>query len=243
MHILDRGRQVLQGLRQLAQRRAWDWRRCPHCGQTQTWRHGTYRRYPWTLHGRQTVVVQRHWCLVCARSYAEQSALLVRGSWYARAVPRLVIDHWQQVGSSLRRTAAFVRALLGRQQRWRRWRPLDPAPPEEARCHLRASTLPRWLDRAGQRAAQGGPDQLAGVPRSGQVATDGWWARRAGGTKRVVLRVTDCVTGVVWPPVVVADEATAAPWARLFARAQAAGLHLDAVRGWCRKGRAGGRPP
>ena len=73
----------------------------------------------------------------------------------------------------------------------------------------------------------------------GQLATDGRWARRRGGVTRVVLLLTDCVTGVGYPPVVVDDEATAAPWARLFARAQAAGLDRDAVRGVVSDGAAG----
>ena len=128
MNIIDRGRAVLDGLRRASAQTAWDWRRCPHCGQTQTWRHGTYRRDPWTLHGRAVVVIQRHWCVPCRRSYAERSALLVRGSWYAREVQRFGLDHWQHVGSSLRRTAELVRSLAGRQERWRLWRPLDPAP-------------------------------------------------------------------------------------------------------------------
>ena len=102
MNIIDRGRAFLDGLRRASAQTTWDWRRCPHCGQTQTWRHGTYRRYPWMLHGRAVVVIQRHWCVPCHRSYAERSALLVRGSWYAREVHRFGLDHWQHVGSLAR---------------------------------------------------------------------------------------------------------------------------------------------
>ena len=239
MNILDRGWQFLQGLRQLAQRSAWDWRRCPHCGQTETWRHGTYTRHPWTLAGRQAVVVQRHWCVPCRRTYSEQSALLVRGSWYAREVHRQALDLWLHGGSSLRRTAEWLRSTLGHQERWRRWRPLDPDPAAADRCWLSASSVQRWLDQAGVRAERTLPDQLGGVPSVGQLATDGLWARLRGGVRRVLLLLTDCVTGVVYPPVVVDDEATAAPWARLFARAQTAGVDLDAVRGVVSDGAAG----
>ena len=99
--------------------------------------------------------------------------------------------------------------------------------------------MQRWLDRAGVQAERTLPDQLVRVPQSGQLATDGLWARLRGGGKRAVLLLTDCVTGVLYPPVVVEDEATAAPWARLFARAQTAGLNRDAVRGVVSDGAAG----
>ena len=239
MHIIDRGRRFLQGLRALAQRTAWDWRRCPSCGKTDTWKHGTYSRQPWSLSGRQTVRVQRHYCLLCQRTYSEQSALLVRGRWYAREVQRQAIDFWLHGGSSVRRTAAWLRSGMGRQERWLLWRPLDAAPPADMQCHLSASTVQRWLDEAGVRAEQTVADQLAGVPTAGQVATDGLWARLRGGRRRVVLLLTDCVTGVVWPPVAEDDEATPTPWHRLFARAQAAGLDLDAVRGVVSDGAVG----
>jgi hypothetical protein len=36
MDIVERGRACLQGLRALAGRKAWEWRRCPHCGETET---------------------------------------------------------------------------------------------------------------------------------------------------------------------------------------------------------------
>jgi hypothetical protein len=77
------------------------------------------------------VQVQRHVCHSCRKSYSEQSALLVRGrsqrppmGWYAREVHRAAVDHWQHVGTSLRRTAELLRAWLGRQERWRWRRPL-----------------------------------------------------------------------------------------------------------------------
>src|SRR5215213_7923464 len=231
MNIIDRGRAFLDELRGVSARTAWDWRRCPRCGQTDTWRHGTYRRHPWTLSGRQVVVVQRHWCCRCRRTYSEQSARLVQGSWYARELHRCAIDLCQHGGTSLRRTAEWLRSLVGRQERWRLWRPLDPTPPEAVRCHLSASTLQRWLDRAGQQAQASVPGQLAGLATSGQFGTDGLWAKLAGGVTRVVLLLTDSVTGVVFPPVVVAGEREAADWAPLFDRAAAAGLDPDTVRG------------
>lgn len=231
MNIIDRGRAFLDQLRGLNARTAWAWRRCPYCGQTNTWRQGTYQRHPWTLAGRQTVRVQRHWCLSCQRSYSEQSAWLVRGSWYAREVHRATLDHWQHVGSSLRRTADFVRSLVGRQERWQIWQPLSSPPLAAAQCHLSASTIHRWADRAGQVAQASVRGQLTGVPTSGQFGTDGLWAKLRGGARRVVLLVTDSVTGVVFPPVVAASEREMADWAPLFDRAVAAGLDPDTVRG------------
>ncbi|MBI4492308.1 MAG: hypothetical protein HY690_05895, partial [Chloroflexi bacterium] len=178
-------------------------------------------------------------CERCRRTYAEQSALLVRGGWYAREVRRCAIDHWQHVGTSLRRTAEVARSWLGHQERWLLWRPLDPPPSEATRCRLSASTVQRWLDRAGQVAQQSVAGQLDGVPTSGQVGTDGLWARLRGGTKRVVLLLADHVSGVLWPPVVVEGEEADAAWERLFARARQAGLDLDALRGVASDGARG----
>jgi hypothetical protein len=163
------------------------------------------------LEGRRTVRVARHRCLRCRRTYSEPSALLVRGSWYAREVHRRAIDAWQHEGTSLRRVAEGLRSWLGRQERWLLWRPLDSAPPRSAQCLLSASTVHRWLDQAGQRARRQAVGQLAGVPTSGQLLTDGLWARLRGGARRVVLLLTDSVSGVVWPPVVVAGEEAPRP--------------------------------
>lgn len=239
MNIIERGKAFLSSLREVAHRSGWDWRRCPHCGDTLTHKHGSYTRRPWSFEGRQTVRVQRHWCLHCRRTYAEHSAWLVRGSWYAREVHRLSIDHWQHVGSSLRRTAEVVRSLLGRQERWLVWRPLDAPPPEAHRCHLSPSTVHRWLDRAGKQARRTVPNQLVGIPLSGQVGTDGLWAKLRGRRKRVVLGLIDHVSGVLLPPVVVTGEEEPGNWGRLFRRAQVAGLAREELRGVTSDGEIG----
>jgi transposase-like protein len=215
MNIVERGRAFLQGLRAVASRSVWEWRRCPRCGGTETRKHGSYTRQPWFLDGRRVVRVQRHWCDRCRGTYSERSAMLVRGGWYAREVRRAGIDHWQHLGTSTRRTAEVLRSWLGQQERWLLWRPLEGAPPAGAACHLSASTVQRWLDGAGRQAAATLAGQLAGVSTSGQVGVDGLWARLRGGATRVVLLLTDSVTGVVWPPVVVAGEGTSAGWAAL----------------------------
>src|SRR4051794_11675302 len=239
MHSVERGRALLQGLRALAGRTGWEWRRCPRCGETETCTWGSDRRRPWFLRGREAVRVQRHRCHGCGRTYSEGSALLVRGGWYAREVRRSAIDHWQYLGTSTRRTAEVLRSWLGHQERWRVWRPLDPAPPDATACHLSASTVERWLDQAGQTAQARVAEQVVGAASSGQMATDGLWARLRGGTQRVVLALVDNVTGVVWPPVVVAGESTAAAWATLFTRAGQAGLVLSELRGIASDGATG----
>lgn len=225
MNIIERGKQFLQSLQELANRKAWDWRRCPRCGDSLTSKWGSYTRRPWSFEGRKPVKVQRHRCEGCQATYSEQSALLVRGSWYAREVHRYAIDHWQHVGSSLRRTAQWVRSFLGRQERWQLWRPLDKPPPEH--CYLSASSVHRWLDRAGREAQKGLAGQLEGVASCGQMGTDGLWARLRGGTKRVVLVLVDGISGLVFPPVVAEGEESATAWEGLFERAQAAGLELS----------------
>ena len=239
MHIIDRGTAFFQSLRDLANRSAWEWRRCPRCGDTLTHKWGSYTRRPWSFAGRQRVRVQRHRCDRCHRTYSETSAFLIRGSWYAREVQRSAIDHWQHLGTSARRTAEVLRSWLGHQERWVLWRPLDPVPAEAQWCHLSASTVERWLDRAGQRAQASVAGQLATVPSAGQVGTDGLWVRLRGGSKRVVLCLVDSTTGVIWPPVVVAGEATAACWATVFTRAKAAGLRLADLRGVVSDGATG----
>jgi len=177
--------------------------------------------------------------LPCHRRYAEAHPLLVRGSWYARQVHRAAVDAWQHGGSSLRRTAAWLRSLLGKQERWCLWRPLDPPPADAEACPLSASSGHRWADQAGRQAQASIPGQLAGVPTRGQFGTDGLWAKLRGGMTRVVLLLTDSVTGVVFPPVMAASERPATDWAPLFDRAVAAGLGPDTVRGITSDGAVG----
>jgi len=59
-----------------------------------TIKNGSYTRRTWLFTGRQCVRVQRHLCRACAKSYSEQSPLLVRGSWYSRQVRRSAVDRW-----------------------------------------------------------------------------------------------------------------------------------------------------
>lgn len=237
MNIIERGKQFVQHMRELASRSAWDWRRCPRCGSTDTVRYGTRRVHPWTMEGRTEVKIQRHLCRSCTaesgekRTYSEESPFLVRGSWYAREVHRFAVDHWQHAGSSLRRTVEFVRSLLGKQERWQIWRIFSAEPEEEEKCHLSHSTLDRWLDRAGIEARKTVPGQLGGVAASGQVGADGLWARLLNREKRVVLAVVDMVTGVIFPPVVVSEEDSDRSWGRVFRRAHLAGLDPDSLRG------------
>lgn len=230
MNIIERGRAHLQSLVALAKRSVWDWKHCPTCGGTWTSCWGTYVRYPWSLErGRQEVRIQRHKCYACNQTYSEQSALLVCGSWYARDVHRCAVDHWEHGGTSLRRTAEFLRSWLGHQERWLLWRPLDPESGE--RCYLAASTVHRWLDEAGKTAQASVDGQLVGIAKTQAVGTDGLWARLKGRAQRVVLLVVDSVNGLVYPPVVAKGEESAGPWQRLFERARQAGLDLDALRG------------
>jgi hypothetical protein len=90
-------------------------------------------------------------------------------------VHRAAVDHWQHAGTSLRRTAELLRSWLGRQERWRLWRPSDSEAGE--RCYLAASTVQRWLDAAGQVAQASVPGQLQGIAQSQELGTDGLWAR------------------------------------------------------------------
>ena len=146
MNIIERGSAFLQSLRELASRSVWDWKHCPRCGSTLTCKWGTYDRHPWFFGGRRTVAVQRHMCDSCHRTYSESSALLIRGSWYAREVHRCAIDHWQHLGTSLRRTAEVLRSWVGKQERYLLWRPLDA--PENRMAYR----LPRIENLSGKEA-------------------------------------------------------------------------------------------
>jgi hypothetical protein len=238
MNIIERGRAHLQSLLALAKRTVWDWKQCPNCGSRRTCCWGSYRRYPWFLgQGRREVRIQRHKCYACGHAYSEQSALLVRRSWYARDVHRCAIDHWQHLGTSLRRTAETLRSWLGRQERWRLWQPLAAEPAEP--CYLAASTVQRWLDAVGKTAEGSVDGQLSGLGHSPVVGTDGLWARLKGGGQRVVLLVVDSISGLAYPPMVAEGEESAGPWQRLFGRTQQAGLDLAALRGLTSDGAVG----
>jgi|SRR5215207_2583283 len=237
MSIMERGRRFAQWLRGLAERTPWEERRCPTCRGHDSWKHGSYRRHPWTLAGRQAVRVQRYWCRRCRRTFTPALAAVERRRRYGRDVRRLAIDHWQHAGSSLRRTAELVRSLIGRQERWCIWRPWEPL--AAGRCPLSGSTVGRWLDDAGQRAAATVRQQLVDVPQSGQVGADGLWATLAGKAKAVVLLLVDRISGVAYPPVVVADEDDPAHWGRLVSRATGAGLRPGRLRGLVSDGARG----
>lgn len=230
MNIIERGREFVERLQELAGRRAKRWKRCPRCGSMLTRRHGYYTRRPWCFAGRKEERVQRHYCHECGRTYSETLANLVPRSWYAREVHRCAIDHWQHLGTSFRRTAEVLRSWLGRQERYELWQPLEKRGTGE-RCYLAASTVHRWMDRAGKAAEKSVPGQLKGIVSSEVLGTDGLWVRLQGGTKRVALMLVDSVTGVIWPPVVALGEESEKAWQSLFERGKQAGLRLEYIRG------------
>lgn len=231
MTIMARGMQFLHWLRALAHRTPWEERRCPYCQGHASWKHGSYTRQPWTLDGRQTPRMQRYFCRSCRRTFTPAMAVVDRRRRYGRDVRRCAIDLWQHGGSSVRRTAAWVRSLVGRQERWQVWRPLTIPPPVAHRCLLGASTVQRWLDDTGRQAEQTPRRHLADVPTSGHLGADGLWAKLKGTTKAVVLLLGDRVTGVVYPPMVVPDEDAPAHWGRLFLRAARAGPRPSRIQG------------
>jgi len=87
----------------------------------------------------------------------------------------------------------------------------------------------RWLDDAGQTAQASIAGQLRGIAQTQVVGTDGLWAKLkdapnascSGGGQRQRWVYRPCGEG----------EESAGPWQRVFARAQQAGLDLDALRG------------
>lgn len=230
MSILKYARHVVEWMKAFAHPSAWHWKTCLHCGSTVTVRNGSYTRHPHTVGGPAVVRIQRHLCRDCGRTYAEQPPQLVPHSWYGRGVHRMGIDLWCHGRMSLRRVAEWVRSCVGHQERWWAWHPWQE-PQGTATCRLHASTLHRWLDRAGQQAEASAHDQWAGVASSGLMGADGVWTRLRGDMERVVLVLVDRVSGLLWPPVVAEGEQAQAPWDRLFDRAREAGLNVWRVRG------------
>jgi transposase-like protein len=241
MNMVERGRRFVQRLRGLARRSAYDWRQCPRCGSTWTTKYGSYYRHPFRLWGREWVRVQRHWCAPCGRTYGEENPGLPRKAWYGREVQRQAVDGWMHLRSSMRRVAEWLRSGIGRQERWRQWCLWEEPQGEDegTRCRLSASTVHRWLARAGAKAQEQVVGQLGGVTCSGQMGSDGLWARLRQGSQRVLLVLMDSVTGVVWAVKVVAEEESREGWAALLAGAARSGLLLSELRGLTSDGAQG----
>ncbi len=68
--------------------------------------------------------------------------------------------------------------------------------------------------------------QLEGIADTKNAGVDGLWGKLRGGGKRVVLMLTDSVTGLVFPPLIAKGEESAESFRQLFARAEQAGLDL-----------------
>ena len=230
MNIITRARAFVESLLAIGRRREADRRRCRVCQSGQVYKHGTYTRHPWKMEGRQAVVVQRYRCQSCGATHSDEDADLPPGAWYARSVRRYAIDWWLHGGSSLRRVAEMVRSLVGHQERWHDWYPTSAPDPRQPWCSLSHSTLHRWLDQAGERAARQTRGLYEGVPCTGQLGADGLWARLRGGAKRVLLMLRESVTGLLWPPVVARGEEATAAWAALFSQAREAGLVWEDIR-------------
>lgn len=231
MNMIERGREFVQRLRGLAQRSAWEWRCCPRCGSTWTVKNGGYMRWPRIWGKRLGVRIQRHLCYQCRKTYSEEKPWLVRGSWYARGIHRCAVDYYMHMGSSFRRVAEVLRSWIGRQERWQLWHPWEKQEEVGERCYLSASTICRWVGKAGKKAQAGIAGQWAGVENSGQFGTDGLWAKLRGKITRVLLILVDTVTGVIWSMSVAEGEERAESWALLFRRIKEAGLPWEDLSG------------
>jgi transposase-like protein len=239
MNILERAKEFVQELLDLDQRSAQAWRTCPYCKSVDTILHGHYPRRPWSVGKRLQVPVQRHLCHDCQRTYSERVSWLIYKSWYTRPVHRMSVDISTHDKVSLRRTAGLVRSLIAHQEHWLFWHATQEGDPEEKVCFLSASTIHRWMGKAGAVAKKSVKGQLKGIHCSGEMGTDGLWARLRKGLKRVGLMLIDYQTGLIFPPVVVEGEEGAQYWAQLFDRAVAAGLALLGLNGLTSDGSQG----
>jgi hypothetical protein len=123
----------------------------------------------------------------------------------------------------------MLRSEMGHQERWGAWEVWEERLGVSEVCRFAASTLQRWLDGAGQEAQKNVSGQLEGVGTSGQMGSDGLWARLRSQAKGVVLSLVDSVTGVVWAVVVAAEEESTQGWEQLFQRAKTVGLAWDKI--------------
>ena len=228
MNIVERAKSFVEAMLGLKTR---DWRRCPRCGSRATQKYGSYTRRPYDDQERTVRRVQRYRCHACRKTYSEQAPDLVPRGWYTRAVRRKAIEMHQHLGCSLRKTAEWLRAEIGKQGRYRIWHILARLAREAVCCHLCERTLERWLAQAGLAAAQSVVGQLKGIASPREAGVDGLCGRLHDGTKRVVLMLVDTVTGLVYPPQVVKEEESAASWGALFARAEVGGLSLQRING------------
>jgi transposase-like protein len=228
MNIIERAQGFVESLLSLGKR---DWRECPYCGRRATRRNGSYLRRPFGDHGRTARRVQRHWCHVCRKTYSEQAPDLIRRGWYTRAVRRKAMEMQVHLGVSTRKTAEWLRAEIGKRGRYLTWHIQASLLLPAEDCRLCVQTLLRWQAQAGKVAAQSVSGQLAGIHSLGEVGVDGLWVRLHDGTKRVVLMLADTVTGLVYPPVVVKEEESAASWGALCAQVERAGLSLQRING------------
>jgi len=226
MHIVARARAFVESLRAMGRRTESERRRCRACGSDHVYRHGFYTRYPCDVTGRQAVAVQRYHCQDCGATHSDEDPNLIPWGRYTRAVRRCAMDQWLHTGSSLRRTAEWLRSWIGHQERWEIWHPLPCAEPERPVCTLCASTVHYWLNEAGVQAERQVVGLHEGLTGSGLLGADGLWTRLRGGVVRVLLMLRDSVTGLLWPPVVAVGEEAAEAWATLFVQARQAGLDL-----------------
>jgi hypothetical protein len=188
MNIIQRATGFVQSLWNLSKRTAWDWRHCPKCGETLTCRWGTYTRHPWSLEGRKAVVVQRHWCYRCQSSYSEESAWLVRRSWYSREVHRFSLDLWSALGGVgarfVGRPSSPARSLVARSvgPSGGLSTPSQPRPRSAVSAQARSIAGWTWLVKRRRRRSRdssrgsGVRDRSApmGSGRSCAVARSGW---------------------------------------------------------------------
>ena len=221
MNIVERGKAFVQSLVSIANRTAWQWRRCPYCGSTATSKWGSCKRRPWYLDGRREVVVARHRCCECGRTYSEESAQLRRRCRYAREVRRQAIDYWVHMGCSTRKVAEWVRSQMGKQERYLIWRVLEERKEKAERCWLCASTVGRWLDEAGVEAQESVCGQLEGLGKVRALAADGLWAWAAqcahstrGGERQSFGRPFHAMSRVSWMSCVIMPEGVKYPAGR-----------------------------
>ena len=143
MNIVERAKSFVEAMLGLKTR---DWRRCPRCGSRATQKYGSYTRRPYDDQERTVRRVQRYRCHACRKTYSEQAPDLVPRGWYTRAVRRKAIEMHQHLGCSLRKTAEWLRAEIGKQGRYRIWHILARLAREAVCCHLCERTLERLVD-------------------------------------------------------------------------------------------------
>jgi transposase-like protein len=241
MGIIQQAKEFVQGLFALLQH---GYGKCPHCGSSWTKKNGTYKRPVRDLGCIRPIVMQRHFCHACRRTWTDQVPEVAPHKWYARRVNRKSLDLYM-IGASLRSCADWITAEITGRGRTFHWDVLarlpwwGRAPEPEPEIVVSHTTIWRWLQNAGQKCRQR-QDLYKEVPQSGLVVSDAAYVRIRG-VKTAILGIVDGVYRTIFGLCPLKTEESGEEIERAFNRAERAGLNLEWIKVFTSDGGGGFR--